>query len=121
MIRDTNMLQKYSRKLDDMNERDQKETLLFASVLADPLNRRIMAKLTSKHIPISVNSVPTDVLQATKPEVISRLCRLERYGLVTSQKKMDKNAFYKVYSINDNGKKWVHNYMKDELNKFQTT
>lgn len=102
------LMKTYSKTIDGMDERAQKETLLFVGVLADPLTRRIMAKLTNKHGPITVNNVPTDLLKATKSQVISRLCRLERYGLVTSKKHISSGEFFKEYSINESGRRWVH-------------
>ena len=111
-------MENYSRTLDDMDEQDREKTLQFVSVLADPLTRRIMAKLASKHSPIAVNNVPAERLNTTKPQIISRLCRLERYGLVTSHKKTTDNVFYKEYSINENGRRWVDGYMRDELGEF---
>ena len=114
-------MKSYSKVLDDMEEQDRVQTLQFFSMLADPITRRVMAKLASKYSPISVNEVPTRRLDATELQILSRLCKLEKYGLVTSQMKPEDDGFYKEYHINDDGKRWVTGYMKDELSKFQST
>lgn len=115
------MMARSSRHIDQMGKLDQ-ETLSFISVVADPLTRRIMAKLASKHSPIAVDAVPTKLLNASKLQIVSRLCRLERQGLVTSKRKnMEDDTFYKEYSINDNGRALVDSHMSNELSKFQAS
>ena len=105
--------------IDQMGKFDQR-TLSLISVVADPLNRKIMAKLASKHSPIAMNNVPTQRLEASKIQVVSRLCRLERQGLVVSERKKDGDSFYREYSISANGRVLVDSYMGNELNKFQS-
>lgn len=105
--------------IDNLDDQQLSDTLLSLSALADPLTRRIMAKLASKHSPIAVNAIPTEKLQASSPDIISRLCRLESYGFVTSIKKTDNGSFYRVYSLNSTGQRVVKNHMATELEEFQ--
>lgn len=108
-----------SNVLAEMNDQDLQDTLRSLSVLADPLTRRIMAKLASKHSPIAANAIPTDMLEASEAAIISRLCRLESYGFVTAAKNHpDDETFYKVYSINETGRRMVVNSMTAESEKF---
>ena len=104
--------------LGNLNEVQRGKALEFAGALADPLTRRILAKLTSKHSPISVDNIPTQLLGAQRPEVISRLSRLERYGLVSSNNMTKDGTVHRRYEINDAGKELVHKYMKEESKNF---
>lgn len=106
--------------IDGMNDQQLNDTLTSLSVLADPLSRKIMAKLASKHSPIAVNAVPTKMLNASKAAIISRLCRLESYGLATSVREKDGDLTYNVYKLNAVGERLVKNHMSVELNAFQS-
>ena len=97
---------------------EESEIFQFAGMLTDPLTRRIMAKLTSPNSPISVDSIPTTILGADKGAVISRLYKLEKTGLLRSEKVKADGGFCKKYFINENGKKLVSNYMKKESQQF---
>lgn len=101
-------------------KRDRADAITIVSMLADPLTRKIMAKLASKYSPIAANAVPVERLNASKLQIMSRLCKLERYGLVTAKKKTMDGSFYKEYHINDNGLDLVNNHMSNELSKFQS-
>ena len=107
-------------KINDMDRQEIQNTMQVVGMLTEPLTRRIMAKLASKHSPIAANDVPTDLLKASKPQIISRLSRLERFGLVRSERKTVSAGFCKEYRINDSGKRWVHDYMTTEFSEFQS-
>ena len=97
-------------------QRDQ--ILQFAGFLADPVIRRIMAKLTI-HGSISVNDIETKLLRATRAEVITRLVKIEQNGLATSKKISKDGMFHKQYTITRFGRKLVFKYMKQESNEFE--
>ena len=104
--------------LGNLNEVQRGKTLEFAGALADPLTRRILAKLASNHSPISVDNIPTNLLNAQRPEIISRLSRLERYGLVSSNNITKNGTVHRRYEVNKTGKDLVHKYMKEESKNF---
>ena len=97
---------------------EESQMFQFAGMLTDPLTRKIMAKLASPQSPISVDSIPTTKLEADKGAVISRLSKLEKIGLLRSEKVKAEDGFCKKYFINENGKKLVSNYMKKESQQF---
>lgn len=107
-----------SNVLDKMDDQQLQDTLRSLSVLADPLTRKIMAKLASKHSPIAANNIPVEQLNASEPAIISRLCRLESYGFATTTKCVDDGMSYKVYSINETGRRMVEKSMEAESAQF---
>ncbi len=109
-----NNIEKIIEKFEGSEER---QMFQFAGMLTDPLTRKIMAKLASPQSPISVDSIPTK-LDADKGAVISRLSKLERVGLLSSEKVKAENGFCKKYFINEKGKNLVSNYMKKESQQF---
>ena len=86
----------------------------LAGILADPVIRKTMATLVTRGA-MSVNDIPTDDLDATRPEIITSLSRLEREGLATSEKIKEGDTFHKQYSITDVGKTYVSRYMSHEM------
>lgn len=101
-----------------LEDNDERQVFRLAGMFADPLTRKIMAKLASPQSPISVDSIPP-VLEGERGAVISRLSKLEQAGLLNSEKTPTKNGFCKKYSINDKGKSLVSKYMKAESKLFQ--
>ena len=86
----------------------------LAGVLADPVIRKTMATLVT-HGAMSVNNVPTTDLDATRPEIITRLVCLEKEGLATSVEIKEGNMFHLQYSITETGKEYVSRYMSHEM------
>ena len=100
--------------LEGIDEPKRAQLFDLAGVMADPITRRILAKLSSKGSPIAVDSVPEDKLQARKSQVITRLVNLERKGFVRSSKVTSQNGFCKKYFINDKAVPLVAQLMKAE-------
>lgn len=100
--------------LEGMDETKRAQLFDLAGVMADPLTRRILAKLSSKGSPISVDSVPTDKLQGKRSNVITRLVTLEKKGFVKSSKVTSQNGFCKKYFINEKAIPLVEQLMKPE-------
>ncbi len=98
---------------------EEREIFQFAGMLTDPLTRRIMAKLASPQSPISTDSIPTTKLNGDKGAVISRLSKLERTGLLTSEKIKAEGGFCKKYFINEKGRNFVTSYMQNESERFE--
>lgn len=101
-----------------LQEGDERQMFQLAGMLTDPLTRRIMAKLASPQSPISTDSVPTTKLDGDKGAIISRLSKLERVGLLTSEKVKAEGGFCKKYFINPKGKSLVSKYMESESKLF---
>ena len=108
--------------LGDIDEAKKMAKLEFIGVLADPLMRRILAKLAccSKGLEttMDLDDVSTQHLKSDKPSIITRLHKLANYGLVTVEKVHVGSRYHKRYIINDTGKEWVQKYMKRELKLF---
>lgn len=104
-------------KLLDKLTVEQKNHLV---VLNDPMTRKIMAKLASKHSPIMANDIPLGKLGIeNEVSVLSRLSFLEKSGLATSTKEKNKGKFTKKYTLNSKGIALVNSEMKREKNLFQ--
>lgn len=97
-----------------MSESDRTQLFHLAGVIADPVTRRIMAKLASKQSPISIDSIPLEKLDANKPQVVSRLVKLERLGLIRAEKVKSQNGFCNKYFINEKGSGIVSKLMGEE-------
>lgn len=100
--------------LEGLNKEKQAQFFDLAGIMTDPITRRILAKLSSKGSPISVDSIPVDKLQAKKAQVVTRLINLEKKGFVTSSKVASQNGFCKKFFINEKAKPLVEQLMKPE-------
>ena len=97
---------------------DNMPYLKMAGVISDPLTRKILAKLSSKHSPINTNAIPIDKLNAKKLQIINRLARLENVNLVTSELIKSDNGYCRRYTANDNGKSIAKQLLSKELKEF---
>lgn len=104
--------------IEKLGDSDERRVFKLAGMLADPLTRRIMAKLASPQGPISVDGIPKE-LNGDRGATISRLSRLEQAGLLRSEKVSAGSRFCKKYIINDNGRDPVSKYMKEESKLFE--
>ena len=104
--------------IEKLQEEDERQMFQLAGMLTDPLTRRIMAKLASPRSPISTDSMPLK-LDGEKGAIISRLSKLERVGLLTSEKVKAEGGFCKKYFINEKGKSLVSKYMRSESKLFE--
>lgn len=86
----------------------------LAGVVADPITRKVLAKLASPQSPISIDSIPVDKIGADKPMIINRLVQLEKLGLVKSEKVKSQHGYCKKYFINDKGVEIVDKLMSTE-------
>ena len=100
--------------LENMVESDRTKLFHLAGVIADPITRRIMAKLASNQSPISIDSIPLEKLDASKPQIITRLVKLEKMGLVKAEKVKSQNGFCKKYFINEKSLDIVSKLMREE-------
>lgn len=100
--------------LEGLDETERKQLFHLAGIIADPITRRILAKLSSQQSPISVDSIPLEKLDASKPQVVTRLTKLEKMGWVKSEKVKSQNGFCKKYFINEKGQTIVSKLMKVE-------
>lgn len=105
--------------LGKLQDSEEEEIFQIVEMLGDPLTRRIMAKLASPQSPISVDDIPTDKLNGERGAIISRLDKLERRGLVKSEKIETKMGFGKKYIIKDKARDWVTKYMSKELKQYK--
>jgi len=92
----------------------------LAGILADPLTRKILAKLNSNGSPISIDAVPVDKLDADRPSIINRLITLDKVGFVNSVKVPSTKGFCKKYIINDKGTMIVNLLMSSESMLFKS-
>jgi len=106
-------MEKLAKVTDKLEDKEEGQMFQLAGILADPLTRKIMAKLASSHGPIATNDVPTAGL-GDKGAIIVRLNRIESAGVAQSQKVHINNGFCKRYSLNDKGRKYVSKYMQAE-------
>ncbi len=96
---------------------DQKNHLV---ILNDPMTRKIMAKLASKHSPITSNDIPLDKLGIkNEVSVLSRLSFLEKNGLATSTNVQSNGKHAKRYTLNSKGMALVDSEMKREKTFFK--
>ena len=90
----------------------------LAGIVADPVTRKVLAKLASPQSPISVDSIPIDKIGADKSVIITRLVQLEKLGLVRSDKVKSQHGYCKKYFINDKGIQIVDKLMTAESKLF---
>ena len=104
---------------DKLEDSERQQVFQFAEMLTDPMTRRIMAKLASTHSPITTDKLPIDLLKGSKAAIISRLSRLKRAGIISSESVESEDGFCKRYSINENGEELVSKYMHKESLQFK--
>jgi len=104
--------------LKKLGETESTQFFHLAGVVADPITRRILAKLDSNQSPISVDSIPIEKLDAKKPQIITRLVKLEKMGLVRAETVKSQNGFCKKYFINEKGTDIVSKLMRVESKNY---
>ena len=104
--------------LNNMAEPQSDALVRFASILADPLTRRIMAMLAACNGSMAAYDACARFPDSYKVEVLSRLGRLERCGIVVTVKVTVGNMVYKTYRITDPGKGFVEKHMRHEYREF---
>ena len=105
--------------LNGLEESKRASLFHLAGVIAEPLTRRILAKLNSPHSPIAIDAIPITELRGGKPQIISRLIKLEQLGLVRSDKIRAENGYCKKYFINSETKDLVSMLTKEESKFFE--
>ncbi len=117
MTMNTNVVNNLMEKL---GSDDYTKFFHLAGVVADPVTRKVLAKLASPQSPISIDSIPVDKIGATKPVIITRLVQLEKIGFVRSEKVKSQHGYCKKYFINDKGNDIVNKLMATESKLFSS-
>ena len=104
--------------LNNMSEPQRDALVRFASIMADPHTRRIMAMLAASNGSVAAYDACAMFPDAYKVEVLSRLDRLERCGVVVTGNVQVGVMIYKTYSITDQGKGFVEKHMGHEYREF---
>lgn len=104
--------------IDKLGSDDYTKFFHLAGVLADPVTRKVLAKLASPRSPISIDSIPIDELGETKPTIITELVQLEKIGLARSVKVKSQHGYCKKYFINAKGNEIVSKLMTAESKMF---
>lgn len=104
-------MENLASSLEKLSDADERRAFELAGMLVDPLTRGIMARLAGQG-PVSADGVPEG--PGGRGAVISRLARLERAGLLESEKAKAEDGFCKKYFINEKGKEIVSRYMQKE-------
>jgi len=104
--------------LEKLGETERTQFFHLAGVVADPITRRILAKLASNQSPISIDSIPLERLEAGKPQIVTRLVKLEKMGLVRAETVKSQNGFCKKYFINERGTDIVSKIMGVESKNY---
>ena len=104
--------------LNNMAEPQSDAVIRFAGILADPLARRIMAMLAASNGHVAAYDACAKFPDNYKVEVLSRLGRLERCGVVVTVRVKVGDMIYKTYRITDPGKGFVEKHMGHEYREF---
>ena len=76
-------------------------TLFHLGIIADPVTRKVLFLLQSQSI--STALIPEDKFQVSRSQIITRLVKLERMGLVEFSKTATKDGYCKAYSLTEKG------------------
>ena len=104
--------------LNNMAEPQSDAIIRFAGILADPLTRRIMAMLAASNGYVAAYDACAKFPDNYKVEVLSRLGRLERCGVVVTGRVQVCGMVCKTYSITDQGKDFVEKHVEHEFRTF---
>ena len=91
------------------------DTAAFINTISDPISRRIMADMVCGDGHITADQIPTRRIGASKVQILSRLCRMESRGLVTSQWHTTRGYKYRRYALNQRGRNLVDTHMQHEV------
>ena len=104
--------------LNGMAEPQRDAIIRFAGTMADPLTRRIMAMLAASNGYVAAYDACARFPDSYKVEVLSRLGRLERCGVIITVRVQVGDMVYNTYRITDPGKGFVEKHMGHESREF---
>ncbi len=104
--------------LNNMAEPQRDAILEFAGILSDPLARRIMAMLAASNGHVAAYDACAKFPDNYKVEVLSRLGRLRRYGVVVTGRVQVGDMIHRTYRITDPGRGIVEKHMGHESREF---